>query len=493
MRVLTVNGRKIKKVNSIMYNNSFYSKRDDCVKIGGKYYAKVDEAIAIDHQTGEYNLKSKMRHGIVSFNGDKPVFGYFSFNRFTNEDCYYTKRDRLPVISSDIVPVTFFESLNKGTIFCPEAASLVEKSEFTKPKTVNSHQDKGYNIEDNPDEYEDMKLCYTSYNPYISKKIRRYANFLGNLTFGIETEVVVGNLPKRIKDQCALVFCRDGSTPGGEYVSVPMSGAKGVDNIRRIGVEMSKRTLHDHNCSYHVHIGGMEISRVFLLALHKLVELVQDELFTMLPYYKTFWRNIKRKDYNQKLELLFPLYEKNPPMINTFKEYVDYNYYVLYRNLAGKDRLPSKDNNRENLFHPQDPNGNAKWNIHARYHCVNFINAIFSKRKTIEFRSFQNTTNPTKMVTWLFICAAFIKYAEKHSTEILTKKQKISLADVINIYKENSPISSDAAFLSEYLIAYVEDRKKYFFKLMEEEDYKALDDTKNDKTFTFLYKGKSLV
>ncbi len=126
---------------------------------------------------------------------------------------------------------------------------------------------------------------------------------------------------------------------------------------------MSKRTQTDLTCSYHIHIGNIDTSRIFLLALYKLIEITQDELFTMLPYYKTFWRNIKRKDYNKKLVQLFPVYQPGHPYINDFRKYVKYNYYKLFRFLTSTEQLPCKKTNRKLCTHPR---GNRKWEIDSR-------------------------------------------------------------------------------------------------------------------------------
>jgi hypothetical protein len=97
------------------------------------------------------------------------------------------------------------------------------------------------------------------------------------------------------------------------------------------------------------------------------------------------------------------------------------------------------------------------------------------------------------MVSWLFICAAIVKYAEKNSGNILMRDEPITLNEVLNIYKELNPKNKDAEFLSDYLNAYVEDRKQYFTKLIERGDYRGEIETRDDKDFVFIHENKTLI
>jgi hypothetical protein len=362
MRVKTVRGGLIKKINTIMYDGQYYSKKEDCVKLGGKYYPLIHPDIAFDEELKEYALRSRMYHGIVAFEGEEPIYGYFSANDSENTTCRISPKIKSIAIREQIIPSSYVECLWSGEYYNPKNYGASEIANIQRVQTINAHTDKGYNIEDNAKEYENKQKSYAAWKPVIPKRIRRYGKLLGNLSFGVENEVTIGSIPPKHQLRHGLVLCRDGSTPAGEFVSVPMTGPKGVLNICKIGEEMSKRTFTDNSCSYHIHIGTIQTSRVFLLAVYKLVERIQDELFTMLPYYKTFWKNIKRKNYNQKLEPMFPVYKPNQ-RIGKFRDYVRYNYCKLFRFLASNDTLPSKKYNRKQLRHPVT---SGKWNIRSR-------------------------------------------------------------------------------------------------------------------------------
>lgn len=117
---------------------------------------------------------------------------------------------------------------------------------------------------------------------------------------------------------------------------------------------------------------------------------------------------------------------------------------------------------------------------------------IFSERGTAEYRLHTASTNTVKLSAWLFICAAITKYSEANVEKILAEPGKVSLIDVLNYYKDHFPRDKNAAFLSEYLIAYYNDRCEAFTKDLKKEDHVSEWDIKQDKQFTFEYEGVTL-
>jgi hypothetical protein len=99
--------------------------------------------------------------------------------------------------------------------------------------------------------------------------------------------------------------------------------------------------------------------------------------------------------------------------------------------------------------HPRDLSGTRKWNIKTRYKAVNFVNALcYSNPKTIEYRMLRPTYNFDKILGWLFIYGAFIKYAERNDITIASIYR--SSVSVKNIVK--SVYSSElASILCEFL------------------------------------------
>lgn len=120
------------------------------------------------------------------------------------------------------------------------------------------------------------------------------------------------------------------------------------------------------------------------------------------------------------------------------------------------------------------------------------MNMIFSHRETVEFRLHTPTTNAYKMVNWLYICVAILKYAHKHQKEIL-KGEKVTFKDVLNIYANTNKRSLSARRLTEYLIAYFESRKARFSADYKKGDVLSNWDITEDKDYEFVHNGVSLV
>lgn len=150
---------------------------------------------------------------------------------------------------------------------------------------------------------------------------------------------------------------------------------------------------------------------------------------------------------------------------------------------------PTKDNNTKVHQHPIK----NKWDRHSRYFWLNLQNMIFSKRGTAEFRLHTATLNAQKMINWLFICNAIVKYAEVHQLEMFKSLAPISLVEVLYYYRDTFPNSERAAFLSDYLIAYYKERCSIFKRDMEKEDKVSDHELRNDKHYTFVYQGMSML
>jgi hypothetical protein len=102
---------------------------------------------------------------------------------------------------------------------------------------------------------------------------------------------------------------------------------------------------------------------------------------------------------------------------------------LVGRNFYGDFRQP----------HPNDLSGTRKWNIKSRYKALNFINALcYDGPKTIEYRMLRPTYNFDKVLGWLFIYGAFIKYAEQTANKNTTfYRSKITLEHIIrSVYSE---------------------------------------------------------
>ena len=125
------------------------------------------------------------------------------------------------------------------------------------------------------------------------------------------------------------------------------------------------------------------------------------------------------------------------------------------------------------------------------YHNFNLNNLIFSNTRTIEARIHNGSFNYTKIVNWLFICVAITTFAEKYSKEIISRKLKPTLNDILDGYKTSFGFYSfedvRGAEISNYLKDYVEFRKQAIKEANSKGDWLArnieFDDV--DKKFKF--------
>ena len=109
---------------------------------------------------------------------------------------------------------------------------------------------------------------------------------------------------------------------------------------------------------------------------------------------------------------------------------------------------------------------------------------------TVEFRLHHGTLNGQKMINWLFICNAICQYAVKNANTILSDNKPIDLDTVLSHY-ESTFKTAQGKFLSDYLKAYVKDRKEYFAKDKARGDYISQKETQEDKEYIFTHEGVS--
>lgn len=475
--------------------NQYYVIGQDCIELLGRWYPKDSKYIVFNHSKKQWVLKNKilnMEQGIVDFENGKPVIGYFENNKTQNVSVIdMIAGSTFKCINEHIARKGAIEDVSTGNFYLN--ASLGIRTTASKIRNAIDNKQKGYNIEDNVEEMADKIKAYNEYPTHINKDVAKFAALLNDVTFGAELECIRGYLPEHIQYQTGVVVCRDGSlhdedgTQGPEFTTIPLQGAKGVQSLINLCNALQDRTIVDKHCSMHLHLGNLPTSRVFLVALYKLAVMIQDELFAMFPYYKLDERKYagKDKNYCKKLNKLSVFSLKNEEK-ESYKSYVNNNYLKLFMFLTN-GVVPSKQFNRKLGIHPK---GGEKWNKGARYHWINFLNTIFSKRNTIEFRLHTGTTNAQKVVSWLFICNAIVKTAMCRQADLLAGKH-INLFDVLDYYDMSTKGSRAGAAMSRYLKEYVSHRMSYFRKDYERDDYMSNRELVEDKKFSYLFTGIS--
>lgn len=487
--VKTISGNKEYRKNCRKRGGSFYAIGTDIIKINGVWYAIRSKKVNYDYELKEWYLtdlprKNMVHRGVVGIKEGGFVLGSFTKNKYNN--CNISNQiNTFQCIHPDVLI---------GSGYVEEIGTGYYKKGLVANAIVNSrgHSDKGYNIEDNG--YHELIELYNN-KPYkINLNHAKIANLLKDTTFGVEMEACAGNMPPHLLFRTGTCICKDGSILdlqgryAPEYVTVPLSGAKGISNVVELCNYLKERNNLDLKCSLHLHLGGFKTSRLFLLALHSLCYKIQGGVFKMFPYYKLKPEGIKGKNYCKVLPKVIKRYE---PEMN-FEQYISENYKKLYTYLSEDDRNgkcePCKEYNRKNMKHK----GMHKWNKVSRYHWLNMINSIFSTRNTLEFRIHTPTFNETKIINWLLICNAICKYAERYPLRCLDAT-KLDFDNILEYYQLTNSQSIYAQFITNYLKAYVESRVEMFKEDKKKEDHTSEHELIADKTYTFTYQDKQLL
>lgn len=488
--VESISGKMEYRNNCRKMKGAYYIKGEDCHWIDNTWYRVNSGMIVFNYTSKSWVLKSKAKElnlieGIVADDGKcNFIMGFFEANPCMNVKLTDARKGSIyTAMSVEILSNSCIEYLSLGEYYFN--LDLSGKTEAKKIKNLVNNKDKGYNIEDNEEEFADKIKWFEKNKLHIDRNVLKYSKLLGDITFGCELECIRGYLPSHIQYQTGTVVCRDGSlhdqdgTQGPEFTTIPMTGAKGVQALINLCNGLTERTDIDKHCAMHLHIGNIPTSRLFLVALYKLGIMIQDELFALFPYYKNDERQYagKDKNYCQKLTVLQP-YAARCLEKDTYNGYVNDGYYRIFNFLSGTKNYPSSRMNRSNKAHPKV----NKWERFSRYYWLNLMNTIFSKRNTVEFRLHNGTTNAQKTITWLFICNAIVKTATLKAGQILTGK-KFTLNDVIEYYLSTKVRTGNEMY--EYLSAFIAKRKDYFEKDYKRGDVMSLNELIEDKTFHY--------
>lgn len=490
--VVTVHGTKEYFSNCRKFPDGYYVKGVDLVEDAqGKWVkpklrpVKVAPVVKtiIDHETGkEVESTSGLRSGIVGFDEkNKPIYGYYTPNEYKNVIVILQREGKCNVISESILnPANFQEKYSEGVYYETTGWRKDSIEDLKRKDLAIDNNRHNYNIEDDPNIYARAIKLYENSNIPLDNDIKYLSNYIKGVSFGVELETINGILPKHILAKYGVIICKDGSIKDRnghyppEYVTVPLIGAKGLQTLRNLSKEIALRSDIDIKCSYHVHIGGMNIDRVLMVALFRLCSKIQNDVFRMFPYYKTEPNGFKEKNYCKKLPAVINAYGAKD-----FNDYINNSYQDICTFLSGGHRLDMDFNRKAKI----NPWGGEKWNIKTRYYWVNFVNPVFGKRDTIEFRIHTPTLNADKIINWLMMCIAIIKYAETNPKDCVTTK-KVTFTDVLSHYG-NSRGTSFGNHLSKRLIEYYENRVEYFKKDFERGDYQSNRELVEDQKFEF--------
>ena len=340
-----------------------------------------------------------MRRGIVYIDDNYVEFGQF-----------HNSHDNIRIIyNGDIVWGISYDALKKYLGFDYLLGYYTigdDVNQFNFPPGKDSFP---YNLDRNIYNAKFEEHLFEGRQKYSNLTNFKYANELP-YTFGLEFETAGGYLPQHRLYELGLIPLRDGSISGIEFTTVVLQGNLGLNLLKQQIENLDKVTIFDKDCSLHIHFGGFDLRGEVLLAVNNLF--ANSGISRFLPSWTfdtTMYKTNREKNYCG--------------MNSRFMSFADMYASLVGRNFYGDFRQP----------HPKDTSGTRKWNIRSRYKAVNFINALcYDGPKTIEFRILRPTYNFNKVLGWLFIFGAFIKYAEQYYDKCTSfYRTKISIEQII--------------------------------------------------------------
>lgn len=221
-------------------------------------------------------------------------------------------------------------------------------------------------------------------------------------TLGVEFETSSGYMPQEICFKNGLIPLRDGSIGACEYSSIILSGASGLDLLRREAESLKKYTVFDKECALHMHLGGFPLSSKAIFTLYTICFHMENSGYCgMLPRlsFRTGEYKANGKDYCLRLP--------------EFHSFLDLYKFFVRRDYGGSLSQP----------HPEDPDRNHKWQIHNRYYGLNLINMLcYKSPKTVEFRFLRPSYNWLKLFFWAYFFDMLVTLAESLQPKVASKE-----------------------------------------------------------------------
>ncbi len=510
--VTTWNGREVpidncKRIGK--QNPQYYEMGVDCFYVlneKGEYkWTRLNSGkIAFNCETNNYDLVSRLTlneelvSGIYNDKGDR---GYFKYNPYKNVIISENLNDKSELgtlcVSAEIANKMGYNEYFATGCYVKKNSAALSKKAIYKYSGIGKLS---YNADNNNKLFLEVVKEYNANKKHISYSENTHlASKLLPYSMGFELESSNGAIPRHLLGPLGVVPLKDGSLrkENGEepyeFTTIPLEGALGLETIKLLSHELIKRCDFDEKCSLHIHLGGIKKrTESFVIAFYKLCFNLQEEVFSMFPAYKSnpeaYVPNF-HKNYCQRLpdlglkEFNFTAVKSNKDAKLLTKQAFDRIYYYM------SDSSVPETNDVWNLQNTNHPKGQMdKWNYTSRYHWINLHPFLFSSKQTLEWRLHTPTFNHYKITNWLFICSAIMQFAEQFTNEILRDEVPYTLEYVLKCYANNfskSFYETDySQNVSNYLVDYVNFRKKEMKKCFENKDYYG-PEFKDDSKFSF--------
>ncbi len=273
-----------------------------------------------------------------------------------------------------------------------------------------------------------MDIAIEKHNAYIPLENDTFnyiydtlEHLLNKYTFGIEIETIQGIIPEFELNRLGLIPVRDGSISGIEYVTVPLIGKKGLYTYLEFIELINKYTDTNYTCSMHIHVGNIPRTEEFIVAMYKLANIFEIDLYKLFPEYKRINNGIKKQCYTSPLNkaVLSSLGScTNSSEIN--KAFKKISFLLTGYNNSYNAEVNYSIGDLKS--HPSDPNERSKWYMRERYKWLNLIPLIFTNKKTIEYRIFTVPNNIEKAILFLALTLNTVEFCVNNMKQINSGK-----------------------------------------------------------------------
>lgn len=342
----------------------------------------------VDEITGEVFSLYQAIKVVVRHLPDQIIFGYVGMDAHIENCLFYEQNNglvTLPCVKEllgDIFIYSKRHGLYMSKVGCPDKVLLGETMILGMGNFPYDFTRK-YEAIDNIELFRGKQKILTPRKYELSD----YMNY----TFGLEFETSQGYIPEDICFRDGLIPLRDGSISGLEYSTIILSGSEGISLLKQQTDTLKEYTNFNKECSLHMHFGGFPLEPDKLFRLYTLCKKLEPCIQEIVPNYTFHSGEYKMngKDYCKRL-----------PNYRSFNQ--------MYEHLVGIKFFGSFTQP-----HPKDIERRRKWQINTRYFWINFINALcYNVNKTIEFRLLRPTYNFKKILVWIYIFNAILRYAE---------------------------------------------------------------------------------
>lgn len=351
--VTTYSGAKALRKDCRYIKGNFYKMNLECFNINGIWYRIDSGKIGFDHEVGQWVLLTKdnpLYTGIIGIKNNEPVMGTFSRNLYRNTSLFYNHQEYLVINEEILLGHPFILEGTNGKYYY-KTDSILPK-EYTHK--LKPQKDRFYSFPFNYGSDELIPEFTSNFNSnFVGDPLLSDAwKLLDGFTFGIEFETSRGTIPEKYLLNNGLIACRDGSIEGFEYTTIPLSGEKGIQCIKKVCKLLQKFCSCSPNESLHIHIGGYPRTTKAISALYRLGLILQKDIYSLFPYYYADTSNFKKKGYCN------PLYR-----VGAESKLSREIFSAIYSYLSGGQekfvKFPTTP-------HPLDRSGQHKWEISPR-------------------------------------------------------------------------------------------------------------------------------